>query len=142
MFVITVMHINKNYTFFILESLLRFLERYAVFGDILLVFALIPLEAWHFHDYNIIQMKLFVKKNQFDFSPPIVIDRIRAIVNLLYKAHMIQGEYYSLLMSLLKDGEEAMANNYSAVFDHLGPVMVEKSGDKIVGVVLEMEDVR
>jgi len=55
---------------------------------------------------------------------------------------MIQGEYYSLLMSLLKDGEEAMANNYSAVFDHLGPVMVEKSGDKIVGVVLEMEDVR
>ncbi|MDQ5984914.1 MAG: hypothetical protein CSYNP_03453 [Syntrophus sp. SKADARSKE-3] len=69
-----------NKTFFILKSLLCFIERYAMFGDIISVFAFVPLECRFFYASNVIQKDLLVNGN-FPYSAMSDLDQ-NAYVNV------------------------------------------------------------
>jgi len=64
---ITVIQILDDETLFIGKGLLRLLKRHAMFDDVLLILAVIPLEIRRFHDSNVIQ-RIYAARKKGAFS--------------------------------------------------------------------------
>jgi hypothetical protein len=62
LFIIAVKRIVKDHTMLIQECLLRILKRHPVFGDIVLILAIVPIKIRRFHGPNVLQTSLFVNR--------------------------------------------------------------------------------
>ncbi len=110
---ITVIEILDNETLFIRKGLLRLLKRHAMFGDVLLILAVVPFEIRRLHDSNVIQTNLYCKKNMGPFQS----DRHNA-VRFVNKQQVAFDQ--ALAEETLEDGPVA---------DHLGLVLVGEMAD-------------